>query len=123
MSTSEPHPQAGVVGFQLSALRAYGTEAGTIEGVGFLAAGGGTGHRSARTHFGEVLCRVSVYYSANDLRGWPSGPTACLETAANHLRVVPLGDTWIARLSHQLRGPSRKQAGQACPLHGCGAGR
>jgi uncharacterized RDD family membrane protein YckC len=35
MSTSEPHPQAGVVGFQLSALRAYGTEAGTIEGVGF----------------------------------------------------------------------------------------
>jgi hypothetical protein len=48
MSTSEPHPQAGVVGFQLSALRAYGTEAGTIEGVGFLAAGGGTGHRSAR---------------------------------------------------------------------------
>jgi hypothetical protein len=35
MSTSEPHPQAGVVGFQLSALRAYGTEAGTIQGVGF----------------------------------------------------------------------------------------
>jgi hypothetical protein len=35
MSTSEPHPQAGVVGLQLSALRAYGTEAGTIEGVGF----------------------------------------------------------------------------------------
>jgi hypothetical protein len=35
MSTSEPHPQAGVVGFQLSALRAHGTEAGTIEGVGF----------------------------------------------------------------------------------------
>jgi uncharacterized RDD family membrane protein YckC len=35
MSTSEPHPPAGVVGFQRSALRAYGTEAGTIEGVGF----------------------------------------------------------------------------------------
>jgi hypothetical protein len=29
--------------------------------------------------------------------------TACLENAANHLRVVPLGDTWIAGLSDQLR--------------------
>ena len=35
MSASESDPQAGVVGFQLSALRAYGGEPGTIAGVGF----------------------------------------------------------------------------------------
>lgn len=35
MSTSEPDPQTGVAGFQLSALSAYGGQPGGIEGVGF----------------------------------------------------------------------------------------
>jgi hypothetical protein len=34
MSTSEPHPQAGVVGFQLSALRALKPQPGSLPGGG-----------------------------------------------------------------------------------------
>jgi hypothetical protein len=96
MSTSEPGPQAGVVGFQLSALRAYGTESGTIEGVGFWP-------RAA------AVSSICLYTFGG----------FCAGLLFTIVQVIAAGGHPDRLLVLKLQ---QKHAEQACPFHGCGAG-
>ena len=123
MSTSEPHPQAGVVGFRLSALRAYGTEAGTIEGVGFWP--------RAAVRVIDLLVHILVGFCAGFLF-----TTVQMIAAAGHpdrLLVLKLQQTTFASFLLAILGSlvyhtgcerlHGSRLGKLCPLHGCGAGR